>query len=80
MSARTRERQIDPVEVSLHESVEVSLMDDCCRIADEIDFVSAATTTWSMHTMATVHINGADGSSASLSMGGVDLHATIVGE
>ena len=55
-------------------------MDGCCRIADEIDFVSAATTTWSMHTMATVHINGADGSSASLSMGGVDLHATIVGE
>ena len=55
-------------------------MDGCCRIVDEIDFVSAASTTWSMHTMATVHINGADGSSASLSMGGADLHATIVGE
>jgi len=47
----------------------------CGRIADEIDFASAANISWSMHTMASIKV---DGSTAVLSLGGVELHATIV--
>lgn len=52
------------------------------RGRDCVDYKSVATTTWSMYintAMATIHIDASGGvSSALLTMGGVDMHATIV--
>jgi len=44
-------------------------------VVDEIDFPAADNVTWAVHTLAAVHVRGA---SATLSLGGIDLHANIV--